>query len=70
MFTFLQSTQLLPYTSLLPCARLPSIRVIRVIRGSPMSNVAKVLGPSGRIAEFWPEFESRPQQLDMAEQVQ
>src|SRR3954449_5182441 len=32
-------------------------------------SVASVLGPRGSIAQLWPEFESRPEQLDMAEAV-
>ena len=31
----------------------------------PMS-VESILGPRGNIARGWPEFESRPEQLDMA----
>jgi ATP-dependent DNA helicase DinG len=32
-------------------------------------SVASVLGPRGSIAQLWPEFESRREQLDMAEAV-
>ncbi len=32
-------------------------------------SVASVLGPRGSIAQLWPEFESRTEQLDMAEAV-
>src|SRR4051812_25778638 len=32
-------------------------------------SVASVLGPSGSVARTWPEFESRHEQLDMAEAV-
>ena len=33
-------------------------------------SVSSILGPGGAISKQWPEFESRPEQLDMAEAVQ
>ena len=34
-----------------------------------MQSVASVLGPGGQVAQNWPSFESRPQQVAMAEAV-
>src|SRR6476646_4441823 len=34
-----------------------------------MFNAASILGPGGLIAQQWPQFESRPQQVQMATAV-